>query len=327
MSILDASVNVGVESVYGTPVTPTRSFEAKADDWKRAQSRLESVGFRANMQTLRSDRVTTVNMGGAGTIECDMLTSGMGMLLQGTLGTKAGPTQVDATSAYLQTFETSDSAPADSYTIQIIRPLLESGTQQFTHHGAKITGWGISQSVDGLLVLTTSFDSEDVDITTAAATPAYPASGVPFDWTQCTVTLDPDGSPVTLDLMDLSFDADLSLKTDRRYLRGSALKKEPVRSGVPTYGGSMSLDFTGTDRYDEFVAGTVVDIELAWAGAVIDAPEVNEFKLRMKACQFTEANPTVSLSDTPVQQIDFRALHNGTDAAVTMTYQSADTSA
>ena len=30
MSILDASVNVGVESSYGTPVTMTRSFEAKA---------------------------------------------------------------------------------------------------------------------------------------------------------------------------------------------------------------------------------------------------------------------------------------------------------
>lgn len=325
MSILDASVNVGVETTYGTPVTPTRSFEAKADSWTRAQSRIESVGMRANMQALRSDRVTTVNMGGAGSIEVDMLTSGMGMLLQGALGTKAGPTQVDATSAYLQTYETSDSAPADSYTIQIIRPTLETSSQQFTHHGAKLTGWSLSQGVDGLLVWSADFDSEDVDISTAAATPAYPASATPYDWTQCTATLDVDGTPIVLDLLDLSFNANLGLKTDRRYLRGSELKKEPVRSAMPSYTGSMTLDFTGTDRYAEWTAASTVDIELKWVGALIDSPNYNEVKLRMKACNWTDGNPVVSLSDTPKITLPFQALHNGSDAVCTMSYQSADT--
>ena len=325
MSILDASVNVGVESSYGTPVTMTRSFEAKADSWTRTQSRIESVGMRANMQALCSDRVTTVNMGGAGSIEVDMLTSGMGMLLQGALGTKAGPTQVDATSAYLQTFETSDSAPADSYTIQVIRPTLETGSQQFTHHGAKITSWSLSQGVDGLLVWSANFDSEDVDTSTAAATPAYPASAAVYDWTQCTATLDVDGTPEVLNLLDLSFNADLAMKTDRRYLRGSALKKEPVRSGMPSYTGSMTLDFTDTTRYAEWVAAGIVDIELKWVGALIDSPEYNEVKLRMKACNWTDGNPVSSLSDTSKITLPFQAMHNGTDPVVSMTYQSADT--
>lgn len=325
MSILDAAILVGVESTYGTPATLTRGYEGKADAFKREQSRIESIGFRADMQTLRDDRVVTVNMGGAGALEVDLLNKGMGLLLQGSMGTKTGPTQQSTSAAYLQTYETSDSAPADSYTIQVIRPTLESGTQQFTYHGCKITGWSINQSPDGLAVINFDFDFEDSDIVTAAGSVSYPSNATPFDWTDCVVTLDPDGTPETLDVMDLTFSADLALKTDRRYLRGSELKKEPVRSGIPVYEGEVTIDFTGTTRYAEWTGETVVDIEVKWTGEEIESPYSDEFALRMKACHWTDGNPEVSLSDTPVQTLPFRALHNGTDAAVTMTYQSADT--
>lgn len=325
MSILDASVNVGLETTYGSAVTPTRSMEAQSDNWTRAQSRLESVGFRNNMQALRSDRVKTVNMGGAGNITSDFMTNGAGLLLGGAFGSKVAPVQQEATAAYLQTFATTDAAPADSFTVQVIRPKMESGVQQFTHHGAKITGWNLSQGVDGLLVWSVDFDSEDVDITTAAATPAFPSGAVPFDWTQCTATLDPDGSPSTLDLLDLSFSAELGLKTDRRYLRGSALKKEPVRSGIPSYSGEMSIDFSSTDQYAQWTAGTDLDLELKWTGAVIAGAHSEYFSLRFKAINWTDGNPVVSLLDTPVQSLPFQVMHNGSDAAITATYMSTDT--
>lgn len=327
MSILDAAVLVGLETTYGTPTSLTHAYEAKADAFERSQSRIESVGFRPDMQALRSDRVVTVNMGGAGSIEADILNKGHGLILAGAFGTKAGPTQQAATAAYLQTFETSDAAPADSFTVQIIRPTLETGSEPFTFHGCKVTGWTISQAVDGLLSMAMDFDAEDVDHSTAAGTPSYPASASPFDWTQCVLTLDPDGTPETVDVMDFSLQADLGLKTDRRYLRGSALKKEPVRSGVPSYTGEVSVDFTGVARYDEFVAGTVSDIEVKWTGANIEGAYDFEFALRMKAAAWTDGNPVASLSETPVQRLPFQVMHNGTDAAITCTYQSTDTSA
>lgn len=327
MSILDAAILVGLESTYGTPASLTRAFEGKADSFKREQSRIESVGFRGDMHTLRSDRVTTVNMGGAGSIELDLMNKGMGLLLGGSLGTKAGPTQEAATAAYTQTFETDEEAAADSFTIQVQRPTLPTGVQAFTHHGCKITGWQISQAVDALASINFDFDFEDVDTSTAAGTPTYVADTTPFDWTGCTVTIDPDGSPVVLDVMDLSFSADHSLKTDRRYLRGSELKKEPVRVGVPTYEGSMTVDFTNLDRYNEWVGQSDVDMELKWSGGLIEGAHDYELVIRVKAAQFTDGTPEVSLSDTPKQTLPFRAMHNGTDAAVTMTYKSTDTSA
>jgi hypothetical protein len=254
-----------------------------------------------------------------------MLNKGMGLLLQGILGGSAGPTQVDAPDAYLQTFTSNDAGPAESYTVQIIRPKTESGTEPFTYHGGKIISWNLGQSPDGLLTVTFDFDFEDSDHSTSAGSPSYPANTYPFDWSQCTVTLDPDGTPETLDCLDLSFDANLAMKTDRRYLRGSELKKEPIRSGIPEYTGEIAIDFSGTTRYDEWTAGTTVDIEISWVGAVIDAPETDFFKVRLPAVQWTNGNPEVSLDDTPVQTLPFKVHHDGSNAAVTATYQSADT--
>ena len=94
---------------------------------------------------------------------------------------------------------------------------------------------------------------------------------------------------------------------------------------MPSYTGSMTLDFTDTTRYAEWVAAGIVDIELKWVGALIDSPEYNEVKLRMKACNWTDGNPVSSLSDTSKITLPFQAMHNGTDPVVSMTYQSADT--
>ena len=324
MSILDAAILVGQESTYGTPATLTRAFEGKADTFTRTQERIESVGFRADMQTLRSDRVVTVATGGTGSIEIDAMNGGLGLLLQGCLGTSAGPTQQGATTAYLQTYATSDAAPGVSYTIQILRPLLETGSSAFTYHGCVITGWSLTQSPSGLLTMTFDFDFEDVDIVTGAGTPAYPADTTPFDWTDCVVTLDPDGTPETLDALDLSLNIDLGLKTDRYYLRGSELKKEPVRNAVPMYEGSVAIDFTGTTRYAEWTSAAVVDIELKWTGAEIESPYNDEIAIRMRAVNWTDAAPVVSLSDTPRQTLPFRIMHDGTNDAITLTYQTAD---
>ena len=120
-SILDQVVQVGVESTYGTAVAPTRAFEAKADTWARDVEYIESVGFRKDQQTIRSDRHDTISIGATGSIEVDVLNKGMGLLLQHALGGSSGPTQQGGTAAYKSTFETNDVGPATSYTVQVAK--------------------------------------------------------------------------------------------------------------------------------------------------------------------------------------------------------------
>lgn len=319
-SILDAAVLLGAETVYGTPVALSRAYEAKADNFAINMEYMESVGFRAGMETLRSDRRKPVAMGGEGTIEVDVLDKGMGLVWQSLLGGAAGPTVIGVTTAYRQIFTSTSDAPSGSYTVQVQRPDSAGTIRSFTHHGSMIKDWKLSQSVGKFLSVEMNFDFEEVETATAAGTVTYPANALDFDWTQCAVTV--GGNAVDASAYELS--ADLGLKTDRHFLRGSALKKQPKRGGVPSYEGSLDAEFTDLTHYASFVAGTIVPIVATWTGRTISGAETARVIVTLAACQFNGESPSVSLDDMPKQSLPFKVLDNGTDPAVQVEYISAD---
>jgi len=321
VALQDNAIQVGKESTYGTPATLTTGFEGKADSFQRAQEPLESMGFRPGMQALRSDRRTQVNMGGEGSLEIDVLDEGFGLLMQAMLGSITGPTQVAATTAYTSTAATTVDDPNDSYTVQVNRIDMGGNRRNFTHHGCVMTGWSLTQEVSGLLVAAMAFDFEDVDTTTTAGSSTYP-SAKPFNWTQCVVSLDGDAT----DVNSFSLEAELGLKTDRRFLRGSELKKRPVRSAMPSFSGAVDMEFEDLTVYNDFVAGNVVPIVATWTGSEIESGHNYSLTVTLPACQYDGESPVVSMDDVPTQAVPFRVLHNGSDAAVTMAYKSTDTS-
>lgn len=322
-SVLDTAILLGKETTYGTPASLTTAYEGKADSWKREHEYMESLGFRAGMQAKRSDRRKVVNMGGTGALEFDVMDKGFGFLAQALLGSSTGPTQQASTTAYVQTHTTSTTAPGDSYTIQVHRITTTDGTvTPFTHHGCTVTGWKLSQEAGGYLTASVDFDFEDVDTTTAAGTPSYPASTVPFDWTMCSVTV--DGSAVEMNQIELT--AELGLKTDRRTLRASALKRKPMRAAFPEFSGSMEGDFEGNDIYDLYVSGEIVPIVFNWTGAEIESGHNYEIELTMPACQIVGDSPEASLEDLTKQPVSFMALDDGSNPVVTMEIKSTDTS-
>lgn len=322
-SILDVAILVGKESTYGTPATLTDAYEGKADTYKRVQEYIDSTGFRAGQETMRSDRRVVVNMGAEGSLEIDVLNKGFGLLLQALLGSITGPTQQAATAAYKSTAQSTAADPNDSFTVQIQRVDVGGTQRDFTHHGGVITGWSISQDVGGLLVANMDFDFEDVDTVTAAGTPTYPTSASPFDWTQGSVTLD----SVSTDIVSFELNADLALKTDRRFLRTSGLKKQPIRSGMPAFDGTITMEYEGNTEYDDFVAGNIIPIVATWTGAEIENPYNYEVVITMAACQYTGDSPEMFLDgDTPKITLPFKVLDDGTNPAVQIEYTSTDTS-
>ena len=319
-SILDVAIMLGKESTYGTAVTLTDAFEGKADSYQVVREYIESTGFRAGMEAMRSDRRVDITMGGSGSLEFDVLTTGFGFVLQAMCGSVSGPTQNDATAAYTTTATTTAADPNDSYTVQILRTDV-SGTQQaYTHTGGVITGWSLSQDVGGLCVVNLDFDFQDVVTNVSAGTPAY-ATGVPFDWTQAKATLD----SVDTDVKSMSVTADLGLNVDRRFLRQSNLKKQPIRGAVPAYSGEISMEYDGQVEYNDFIAGNIIPIIMTWTGSNIESTYDYELKVTMNACQYTGNEPVSNLSDLPMLTLPFVALDNGTDAVMTIEYTSTDT--
>jgi hypothetical protein len=323
-SILDQVVQVAVESTYGTAVAPTRAYEAKADTFTRDVEYIQSIGFRRDMQTIRSDRDDTISLGATGTIEMDVMNKGMGLLLQHTLGTAVAPAQQGSTAAYLQTFSTNDTGPTASYTVQVSRVDSSGTLRTFTYEGSTITGFNIGQELGAATSMTFNFDSENEQTTTGEATPSYVASTDPYVFTEATMEI--DDSAIT-SFTSFSLDGDLGMKTDRRFLAGSATKSQPKRSSVPSYTGTVSGEFASLTQYAAFVAGTTFKLEfIVTKGTAIDAGYFPYFHVTMPVCKWTGSTPVASLDDMTTIELPFTVLDNGSDAAVQITYLSTDTS-
>ena len=321
-SILDNAVLIDKESTYGTLTGSwSDAIEAQADTVAVTRETIESVGMRAGMEAQRADRVVTINMGAEGDLTFDVLNKGFGFLLQGMLGTVAGPVQEGATTAYTTTCVTSSADPGDFYSVQVLRTDVAGTTTAFTHHGGVITSWSLSHDVGGNLSCQLNMDFEDHDTSTGAGTPAYPAAASPFDWSMASFTIDGNNVCTTA----FSLDGDLAMKTDRRCMRGSALKKQPVRNGIPTFSGSLDIEYEGQTIFDLFPAGATVPIVATWTGALIEAGQSYTITATMAACLLEGSSPVVSLTDIPMVNVPFRVLDDGTNPAVSITYKSTDT--
>ena len=325
MAIQDQAILFSKESAYATTGTFTNAYEGKADSFKRANEYLESNGFRAGMQTKQAGcRMIAINMGGEGSLEIDVLNKGFGFLAQAMLGSASGPTQIDVTDAYQSTHASATGASTDSFSIQVLRDRVGGTIQAFTHKGCVVTGWSLEQQVGGLLTANVDFDFQDVVTSVAAATPVYPTDACPFSYTQGTVSVD----GTDMDLTSFSLSAALGMKTDRRFIRGSSLKRQPVRSSVPEYTGEISLEYRDNVLYDLFVSGDKVPVVATWTGEEIDSGEFFEVKVTMPSVIFTGDSPVSSLSDVSMQSSPFTVLHdidNDLDA-VTVEITSSDTS-
>lgn len=321
MGVLDAQLHIGKETTYGTGVTPTRSFEPYDDGARRLQEYLESSGMRAGMETIRSDRRRAVNMGGEDSFEIDVLDKGLGMLLEAMLPTNS-IAQVGATAAYLQTHDSGPAESGVSLTVQWGKPPVTGSVQPFTYLGGKVKSWRLTQDVGELLKLGLELDYRDSDTATALAAAAYPAGTRPYGWDDAAANLNSAAVPLT----SFQLDFDNALDLERRFLNGSVLKSEPVRAGIPEITGEIQVEFTDLTQYNLWVAGTVIPIDITWTGVTIESPNNAFFKVTLAACQYDgDANPVASLSDLPRQPLPFKVLDNGTDPAVRIEYQSADT--
>jgi len=318
-SILDQAVLFGEEVTYGTAVALTRGYEAKADAWKRTQEPLESVGMRAGMQTVRSDRRKQILMGAEGELsDIDFLSNGMGMILQSMLGTVAGPT------SDVVTLATDAGSDPKSFTVQVLRVSDDGVVFPFTYTGAVVTSWSIAQTVGDLLKLGLTFDAQNEVTDVAAGTPTYPADATPFCWPDAAVSI--GGSPVD-NVTDIEFSGDLAMKTDRRFLNATNLKKAPRRSGTPTYTGSITGEFQDLTEFNRYIAGDIFEVEAVWTGADYSGPGptgFNTLTVTAPACQYDGDSPVSSISELTTASMPFKILHDGTNPAITITIESAD---
>lgn len=316
---LDASIGIGREDSYGALSAVVEGYEGQADSWKTSREFIESVGFRAGMQTARADRRNVVNMGGEGELECDLLDAGAGSLLTAAFDTA---TVTDTGGVKTTVLTTSDVSQAPSFSAQMVRPGTDGTRVAYKHVGCVATEWTLSAEVEEHVKLSVSFDFQDVAHTSTPGqivAPTYPAEAYPYDWTRTTVELSRAGAAVEFDATSVELTGDLGMKTDRRFLRGDALKKKPIRNAVPTYEGTVEGEFNAASLglYEAFIAGEVCAVKVSFVGVLPGS----SLTVECPAIQFTGESPEASTDEVTTHNLPFRVLDPGNDdAAITVTY-------
>lgn len=316
------------ESTYGTPVTVDRFFPfisvglepdyavVSAGDEVRAGSLVETV-----------DQNDPYIAGGSGPIEMYVPTVKFGLPLSHAMGAVAVGSISD--SNYTQTHTLSATGKnGKSLTVQDSRPFTDGTAQPVTWHGVKILGLELSMDEEGFLKASFDCDAEDVDTATSLAVAAYPSisnGGTKFPWRLCTVTVD----GTQLDVRNWRVKVAWPMNTGRRFLRGSALKKEPLVTGKATIEWDMEPEWADTDQFTLVAAPSILDrvapIVITCDGAVaLAGTTVPRLTITIAAARFDKALPALSGEETLMSPLSGIGLDDLSAEPITITYRTTD---
>ena len=318
------NVGTGVETVYGTPVAPSRWFEVLNESLEFRPTDLTSNGLRggASVYGRRSSRRQRTRQDAGGSISMEVPTSTFGRWLAYTLGGTPSTAQQGATAAYLHTFA-QGTLVDKSQTIQ--KQLRDAGNTEvdtFTYHGCKITQAVFSVAPDSYLTAEFTIDAEDEDTSTATASPSYSNVGL-FTWKHGTVQA--EGVDIA-NVTNASLTITNPMFTDGYYLGGGGLKAQPSDNDFRSVTGNLDLEFTDPAIvHSRFFAETEFELVLAFEGDNIEGAYDYGLTFTMPATYFTGSTPKVGGADVVIQNAPFEAFYNGTDPMITATYMTTDT--
>jgi hypothetical protein len=325
MSAINAQLGFGVESVYGTPVTPTRFLEFNSESIEPMYGRVESSAIRAGARLMRSTNFTVHPEGAAGSIAFDVPTKGFGLMLANMFGTASIGAAVDAN--FTQTFNLGP-LTGKSLTAQVNRPFVAGTNQPYTFHGGKVVKYKIGCDVQKLLVATLDMDFEEVDTSTALATASYATAPTVFSWAGGIVQI----AGVQVECSSFEIAVDNKSDVGRMRMRGNPLKKEPIED-VREATFSITLDFTDLTQFNRVAAATATNAlasingtwngQYAHAGTTLPQFTISSNVARFDKIKGIEVSGTGPLSQTLTGKIT----EDGAVSGIIATYRTTDAAA
>jgi hypothetical protein len=328
MSGTRAQLGVVKETTYGSPVTVTRFFEFNSESGQVQVGRVDSTGMRAGQRVQRSDRRVPYIVGATNTFNLDVLSAGFGWWLELICGSIATTGPVDTT-VYSHAATIGDLA-GKMFTAQVGVPLVgTSVVQPKTLHGGKVTAATFSCNAGEALKASIECDFEDLEFDTSLAVASYPAAAnepITFLGGTCEI------ADSAVDITSFSVKITNPLKTDRRYLRGSGLKKQPLENDLRKIEVTLGCDWESTTHQARVLsasaAGAQAKLELFNSGLLtIGGAQKAGLDIVIPVVMFDGDTPTVGGPDLVPQSLKGIGLHDGSNSPITMTYRSTDSTA
>lgn len=325
MPAMDHQLGFADESTFNTPVTVSRFFEYESEGIEETYGRTEGDPLRVGSSVIRSDRSTPYFSGAAGPIQMAVLTKGFGYFLKHMLGGTA--TSGPAETVVYTHVGTEGSLFGKSFTCQVNRPFHPSGTNQaFTYAGGKISEWGLSNSVDGNLLLDLNCDFASGTTATALATASYPTGMDNFTWAGGVVSV----GGAAYDVTEFAVNWNNGLDVERRQIRGNTAKKEQT-SGRREGTFSLSADFESLAQRNRAAATaratTHAAISATWTGPTLLGTTLYPIvTVDIPAARFDSwSAPTTTAGIT--QALSGVVRYDGSNSPITITVKNADSTA
>lgn len=312
---IGSQVGVAPEATYGTYVAPSRFLQADKVSLKKVKNTAQSNGFAAGrLAPLASGRVVTTRAA-AGSIDHEVLNSGMGLLVQALMGTSVTPVQQGATTAYLQTHILANTM-GKSLTIQAGVPNTSGVVVPYTYLGCKVTGGQFTFDIGKETTAQWTIDAQDVADSQTLAAASYSTNTRPFVGTDMSVKIGAtygSEAPVT-GVTKAVVKFDRGHNTNRYYFGAGGVKAEPIINAWPKITGTLSADFVDKTVFaDRFAADTMFYLVCESVGPVISGTYYNTFRITLPGCFLDGDTPMADTLDVINGQFPFTWLFDGTN--------------
>jgi hypothetical protein len=318
---IGSQLGIVAETTFNTPVTVSRFYEFTSENLKYNKKTAVGMGLRAGGYLPRSQRRVVTTTDASGDITLDLPSRGLGLLLAQAMGTSPSPTTV-TTGVYSYAFTLGD-VYGRSFTAQVGVPQYGGTVTPKTLGGCKIASFELA--VGNAAIATGKFNVDAASLTTgislATATFSNYSTTNLFNFAQGAITV--DGSSVA-NIKDFTLTVDNTLKTDRFNLGSAGVKAEQPINGFRKISGKLTAEFTDTTLFAKVLSDATTALVLTFTGGTIAGGQSEKLIINVSAVKFTQDTPNVPGPGVIDLAMTFDAYDDGSNAPLTITYQTAD---
>ena len=254
------------EVTYGTPVVVTKGIRQTKASFTRTAQRVQSQGVQSGVLGPVASGYVEATAAGEGSLDIDMQSKGMGLLLSNLMGSSTSAQQA-ASAAYLQTHTLAD--PVGKFmTMQVGRPLRSGTVVPQTASGCKVISAEFSCNVGEILSSSWEIDAQKVDNTTALAAASYTTGAITFHSGLMALKMGTYGAESAV-----SGVRGVSVKIDRpqdtedyqtsNAVAGIGYKSEPVINELTSITGTVTSDWLAKATFEDLANG-MTSTSLVW---------------------------------------------------------------
>ncbi|WP_416983554.1 phage tail tube protein [Streptomyces sp. T028] len=309
---LGAQLGVAAESSYGTFTASTRFTEFTKQSLALKKTTAQSAGIAAGRLLPLSSRRVVTRQEAAGSVDMEVANKGMGLWVQGLMGTTVTPVQQGATTAYLQT-HTLASVAGKSLTIQMGVPLTTGTVTDKTFLGCRITSGEFACGVGEMLTASYEIDAKTCDESQTLAAASY-SNMSPFHFGQMAVKTGTFGAETALDgIRKVSCKIERPQDVERFYAGQAGLKKEPIENDQVKISGNIETDYVATTLDDLHTSDGATSLVWEFVGPLIASTFFETFRITLPAIKLDEGPPTVDGFGVVKPTFNYTGLFDGTN--------------